>query len=407
MQKNIVLVLIFFSTSIVRGIPHPSHLKKVYKIEDAQAIEFVRNFSHYEDTFSYGLQPNSLDISNLTTLNNTIDWSDPLSYGIKCKKSLYIAKMKGAFISSYNLGTVFDCTQQLLFDITVAPGYPIFWPLHAHVSNSPLTHHCKIATVQGPTLFYHWVIDRMPSIFLMKDLILQDPEIKLIINNRQGVSGYVYEYLDLLGIPQNQLLTAQSDAVYQADSVYFATPFLMEPIPKKLLLAMRTQLLDAAKLRPSSREYDNNLIVVIQRTESDRRIKNLPALLDLLSETFIGQGYEILVFDAHMSVSEQIKIFNNARLIIGVMASGLTNVLYANPGTKVIEIHPEADFLANKEGLINGGAEWCWWLSAAVGLDYWVVNTKYTFSDHFVTIPLEKVKKVLQKMNLINGGSCT
>ena len=388
-----ILVGLFFSCCTVWAIhvPHPGRLKKVYNISDVEGIQFATQFLEYEDNAAYGFRPNCLDMAHLKTLNSKINWSDPQSFSIKSKKDLYVAKMKGAFVSPSHLGTVFDSQQQLLFDIVVSPGKPIFSPVNQRVQRFQVLRHKKLATVQGPTLFYHWVIDRMPSILLLREFLLRDPEIKLVINAGMGAPGYVHAYLDLLGIPKNQRIVAAGNTLLHAKELYFATPFLMEPIPRGLLLALRSELIKAAKQHPSSRQYNDNLIVVIQRRERDRRIKNLNELLNILKSTFSDEDYEIVVFDASMSISEQIQIFNNARLVIGVMASGLTNILYTKPGTSIIEIHPES-------GASLGGAEWCWWLASAVGADYWVAPARFKFSDASVVCPIDAVNKILKKI---------
>ncbi len=392
-----IFIVLLYGTDLY-SVPNPNALKKIYNIRDAVGIDLIK-FPEYEDTVAYGAQPNALDSGHLKTLNSTFDWNNPQSYGIKSLKNTYVAKLHSAFTSPRQLGTVFDYQQEFLFDIKVAPGIPIFWNLQQDVMHMAVLYHDKLATVQGPTLYYHWVIDRLPSILLLRKFILQDPTIKLVIHNQHNsVAGYVHEYLHLLGIPSDQVIVANSNALYHAETLYFATPFLMEPIPKKLLSELRSELIEAAYQKPSSREYKNNLVVIIQRREADRRILNLAELVRTVNESFAHKGYEILIFDASMSVSEQIKIFNNARLIIGVMASGLTNVLYANPGASVIEIHPELAYLANPQGINDSGCEWCWWLSSIAGANYWVVPTRFTFADSHVTVPLEPMKKILKQI---------
>jgi hypothetical protein len=386
------LFLLFFLYSLIETNPNPNILKKVYHISNAEGIKLTTQFPEYEDTVPYATYPNCLDAAHLLTINAAANWNDVQSYGIKNNKELYVAQINNAFISPTHLGTIFDYKQQLLFDFFIAPGYPIFWPVDGQINNARTLKYHKIATVQGPTFFYHWVIDRLPSVFLLKDLIVGNPDIKLLINSPHPAS-YVHEYLDLLGIPRSQQIVAQTNTIYQADTVYFATPFLMEPIPKKLLLALRKELLSAAKERHPSRQYNNNLIIVIQRRENNRRIQNLPELINMLKATFDHKGYETIVFDANMNISEQIILFNNARVVIGVMASGLTNILYTNPGTHVIEIRQDITIPGH-------GAEWCWWLASAIGLNYWAIPLTFNFSDMYITCPMDAVKTILKQLAL-------
>ena len=395
--KKIVYLFLFcktsFSLSEILQIPDPIMLKKVYNIFEAKNVEYIAEFSRYQDFVGYGELPNCLNETDIKTLNSTVNWSDAQAYQIKSKKTLYIAKMHKAFVASSYLGTVFDQKQQFLFDLDAIPGGGIFWPVQQDIKSSNVLKYKKVATVQGPTFFYHWVIDRLPSILLLRDLILRDPEIKLLINTTGGqASGYVQEYLDLLGIPREQRIVVPARTLCYADTIYFATPFLMEPIPRKLLLRLRDELVEAANKKVSSQIYKDNLIVVIQRKEANRRISNLQDLLVMVKTRF--PDCQIVEFNGDMSVSKQIQIFNHARLIIGLMASGLTNILYAKAGTQVIELHPISS--------CSQGAEWCWWLSSAVGLHYWVLPTQFGVYDCEVKCPFDGLRNILNKIVLEN-----
>jgi len=395
LNLKVLILFCFFIASSLYGIPIPyvPGLPKVYDINDAQNIQIHHRFSDLEDAVGYGLRPNSLEPNLPRILNSAMNWDDPNVYQIKNDKELYVAKVPNGFICPGRLGTVFDSYQEFLFRIFVNPSAALFWPV-PDVRNYRVEEHKKIATVQGPTLFYHWLLDRMPSIFMLRDTIQQDPEMKFIISPYEGrVPGYVHEYLDLLGIPVDRRIIGNPGTLYFAKEVFFATPFLMEPIPQKLLSAFRETLIKASEQRPISRAYQDNLIVVIQRTESDRRIENIDALVRLLKSKYPSNKYEVLIFNANTSISEQIQIFNKARLIIGVTASGLSNIIYAKKGAHVIEIHPETN-------MAGGGAEWVWWLASSVGLHYWVVPARFALSDARVTCPIHDIEKILQKINL-------
>lgn len=384
---------IFYEIIIFMFLSHMSKLESiqnVYDVKDIEGIEFISEFSDYEDKTAYGVRPNCLDESYLGNLNPFINWHDPNSFMIKNPKKLYVAKLNNAQVDSNLLGTIFHNNQQLLFSISWNPNQPIFWP------RSPRAHryYKKLATVQGPTLFYHSIIDRLPSVMLLRDTVLRDPNVKLLINKVNSIPHYLSEYLDLLGIPNNQIEIGGS-SIYVVDELFFATPFLMEPIPKNLLKKFRDELILASQKRPLSRQYNHNLIVIIQRRESDRRIRNINELINTITDIYISDDHEIILFDASMSVAEQIQIFNHARIIIGLMASGQTNIIYANPGTTIIDIRP--DFTDEPVGLNNGGREWCWWLASVFDLDYWPLPHQFKLSDPSVICPINHIKQILLK----------
>lgn len=79
------------------------------------------------------------------------------------------------------------------------------------------------------------------------------------------------------------------------------------------------------------------------RTGKERReIHNI----DLL-ETYLKQQFQDIfkaVMLENLSFYEQIKYFNNAKLIIGIHGAGLANVLFCNKGATLLEIYPDADY---------------------------------------------------------------
>lgn len=406
-------IILFNSTSIKCFGPKQKCLsaidfdkmRKVCNIADAERVSMVAKFPEFQDFDAYGDLPNCLDIAHLRGLNSLVNWSEPSSYKIRSTNELYIAQIHLVFIDPSVLGTIFDDRQQLLFKLLVDPGNNMFWPVNPEkLKNFQVIELPKAASVQGARVFYHWLIDRFPSIFLLKEYILKDPEMKLIINTPDGhVAGYVHEYLDLLGIPRDKYLVTPATSCCYVETLYFATPFLMEPIPRKLLLALRDTLLESSMKYKLSRQYNNNLVVVIQRKESDLKIVNMPELLNYLTSMFSELNYEIFVFDASCSVAEQIQIFNNARVVIGVMASGLANVIFTKPGTSIIEMHP--DYLQMIERN-NYGNEWVWWLASAVGADYWILPTQFKIEPSaLVTCPIEQLGTIIKKI-LIKQKSC-
>jgi hypothetical protein len=374
---------------------HSTHATEfVYDINDTKDIEFIAQFPEYRDTTVYGTRPNVLDASHLVDLNPLVNWDIPETYQFKNPKELYVAKLNNARVSPALIGTIFNQDQQLLFSISWNPQAPIFWA--DTTKNTKFVK--KLATVQGPTFFYHTIIDRMPSILLLRDTVLHNPEVKLLINRQGPIPHYILEYLDLLGINTEQIEPAGFVDMVFAEELYFATPFLMEPIPRTLLLKLRNDLLEASKMRSITRTYNDNLIVVIQRREPDRRIQNLNELIQAINGIF-PSNYEVLIFDASQSVAEQIQIFHNAKVIIGLMASGQTNIIYAKPGTAIIDIRPSLSSGPPVKNH-NGGREWCWWLSCACDLDYWALSHDFQFSDLWVTCSIESIKQILEQVKI-------
>lgn len=103
----------------------------------------------------------------------------------------------------------------------------------------------------------------------------------------------------------------------------------------------------------------------------------------------------------NLSVAEQIQLFHQAEIVVCEQGSGLTNILFCKPGTKVIELF---------QALVDN----CfWWISHVCGLDYmpiatipidgnsfanwWDRGTDYLAASYKnVYIPLDEIQKCVE-----------
>jgi hypothetical protein len=117
---------------------------------------------------------------------------------------------------------------------------------------------------------------------------------------------------------------------------------------------------------------------------STRRITNERDIMARL-EAF---GFERLVL-SDMPVEDIVSVFANAEIILSPHGSGLTNILFAPPGSQVIEIdHPRSDFVAHG-------------LSRALGQDFQLVSRipdeqRERFSEISQTLDPDEIVRVVR-----------
>jgi capsular polysaccharide biosynthesis protein len=78
--------------------------------------------------------------------------------------------------------------------------------------------------------------------------------------------------------------------------------------------------------------------LLIERKGPTRKIENF----DQVQQFLAHHGFETIVLEG-MSIVEQILLFQNAEFVIGTHGAGLTNLLFCEPGTKVIEFMPSVE----------------------------------------------------------------
>lgn len=189
------------------------------------------------------------------------------------------------------------------------------------------------------------------------------------------------EYLAKLGIPQSSLLDTRSWEVgYHADSMivgnnqdwYYPSPYDISLLRNKFAL------------RETSTPYRR---LYLSR-KGRRRVKNEAEVRAILKKF----DFEI-VEDVERSIEEQIRLFNEAAIIVGPHGAGFTNILWCQPGTKVFEF-------------FYGGytPPYFYYLSQLLGLDYSYlvedINSPEDWSHIGVDLKVdtEVLRKKLQKM---------
>jgi capsular polysaccharide biosynthesis protein len=77
-------------------------------------------------------------------------------------------------------------------------------------------------------------------------------------------------------------------------------------------------------------------MIYVSRRDTDRRVMRNEAELELRLDDL---GVKSVVFSQH-SLAEQIDLVRNATVIIGAHGAGMTHIINANSGLRVLEIMP-------------------------------------------------------------------
>jgi len=89
------------------------------------------------------------------------------------------------------------------------------------------------------------------------------------------------------------------------------------------------------KMHVENNKYSKNIFLA-RKTMANKRLVNEEDVSNIL----INYGFEV-IYPENLSFREQVQVFGNAQVIIGTTGAALTNLIYANPGTKFACIIPE------------------------------------------------------------------
>lgn len=172
------------------------------------------------------------------------------------------------------------------------------------------------------TNFYHWFLDGLTRLVHLRDF----PEDCQILIPRNPPS-FAKRSIELLGLADRVVETAGEDL--RIERYWFAGPTMLSGCPDPL----GTDWL-LTKLLPQIASPPRRLLYV-ERNSLTRNLTNAREVRNW----FIDRGWDVVEPGA-MPLDEQIRLFGEARAVAGPHGAAMTNLLWAAPGTRILEFMP-------------------------------------------------------------------
>lgn len=211
-----------------------------------------------------------------------------------------------------------------------------------------------VAVVSGlsGSVYFHWMVDVLPRLEILRQAGYDWQDLHGIVVNSIR-HPFQQETLQRLGIPESKIIESDLHPHIQADQLIvpdFAGPVGYPPpwvlawhrrtwLPQEtievnlnsegFLELSKDQKPKLSKKQPKPQEC----IYISRHTAKYRRLLNEDTIVSLLSQ----RGFTIVAPET-LSVAEQAKLFSEAKVIVASHGSGLTNLIFCQPGTTVIEL---------------------------------------------------------------------
>ncbi len=187
----------------------------------------------------------------------------------------------------------------------------------------------------GPAInIYHWMIDALPRLRLIEEIRpLSEIDAFLV----QGTdSGFRLRSLELLGIDparvrffDRQLIHIQADELLSGSAPRGRVNIVT---PRWAIRFLRERYLKA--IEPSQSEWPDK-IYISRRDSSLRGVENEEEVIAQLEE----RGYREILLSQY-SFDDKIALFHNAREIVAMNGAGLGFLLFCQPDSRLLELHP-------------------------------------------------------------------
>lgn len=153
---------------------------------------------------------------------------------------------------------------------------------------------------------------------------------------------FMKELIQVWGIPENKIIEQRKMSGFTADSILISTNIsrnekivtLMHYYRPETLQYIRNKILNKIEALNIDTSKFSKKIFISRADAPFRRITNE----DEMFELFKKQGYKrYYLSDKSLTEIEQIALFHNATHIAGASGSNMTNILFAQRGTNVLE----------------------------------------------------------------------
>ncbi|MBW4493749.1 MAG: DUF563 domain-containing protein [Oscillatoria princeps RMCB-10] len=354
----------------------------------------------YESTRDWAVASNFAD--NYTTIypENTIHLTPPITPDSTINFSFRFGEqveLPAAFVALVPDGRYWlDATQtasatiapdnKLLGD--VSPEFPALSPGHPdkHPSKHSILFSGKLPPVQSVDgtvavlsgllndVYFHWMFDILPRIDLLRQSgIEMETADKFLISSRLP---FQKETLNALGIPESKILeTSQFPHLKATKLIVPSFPGTIAWMPKWACDFLRREF-----LKDSEATETIERIYISRALAENRRVINEDEVISLLSKF----GFRSVTLES-MSVAQQASLLGNAKIVVAPHGGGLTNLVFCQPGTKVIEIFSPNYVYP------------CYWLvSNIVGLEYYcaVGETLAGGNFHKIICPSPRIEDI-------------
>ncbi|UOQ96694.1 glycosyltransferase family 61 protein [Hymenobacter sp. 5317J-9] len=179
--------------------------------------------------------------------------------------------------------------------------------------------------------YYHWLIDSLPRLHLLREAGLFDEIDYFLVYDRKN--QFVLDSLLHLGIADARIVDVTTHRHLQAERLLVTSPVRAggrhSPPWVRTFLQQAYLPVPAATRRFAPRVY------ISRRDASMRRVLNEAEAEQILA----GLGFKTYVL-SDLSFIEKVALFSGAEAIVATVGAGMANLMFATPGTPVLELHP-------------------------------------------------------------------
>jgi Glycosyltransferase 61 len=252
----------------------------------------------------------------------------------------------------------------------LSPDVESVWVDEAHLERAPRLEKSYLVFFNGNMQnYYHWMAEGLLSLHILSQALGPDPTLHIALP-KPLLDSAALDYrgsIRAVGLDHYPIEEVDADLMRVQEGIWVESD-LVRSMPARCLRDFQR----SAAVRYAGVRGPRNKRLLVKRRRPARAIHNLPDV-----EKFLAHYDFETVYLEGMSVADQIVLFQQAEFVISPHGAALTNLLFCEPGTKVIEFMPSADIrphfwlISEKLNLVHGMQ--CCGTAGAPGFDASVV----------------------------------
>ena len=184
-----------------------------------------------------------------------------------------------------------------------------------------------------PFNFHHFLIENIPRFYGISKI--KEETINIIISDE--IRKWKIEILKIFYEKSFNFIPIRRNEVWELENYYYSSFFFIDCsiyYPKELLEYMRNKVFTHYGIIPKER---NKRVFLSREKTGHRIIKNIVEFKNLLKK----YDFEV-IHPQDLSFKEQVEIFNSTEIVIGMMGSAFSNILFGNNLKVIIFFPPSA-----------------------------------------------------------------
>ena len=247
----------------------------------------------------------------------------------------------------------------------------------------------------GNNNYWHWIFDVLPRLALCEKVFnLQNIDFFLMPSLEKK---FQKETLDLLNIPKEKCISSKFFRHISFLELFVTEhPYVITNDASSDIQNIPIWIFQWLKEKYINNEINDNLNlpkkIYIDRSDSSSNTRDLRLIINENEvKSFLkNNGFEFLKL-GNLHFKDQVKIFHNAEIIVGLHGGGFSNLCFCKPGTRVIELKNTTDRKVIENLAIN---------NSLIYKSIKCEALKFKFSQFgHINVPISSLEKSIESFN--------